>query len=403
MPLAPRFACTVISERRGAYHSTSRTGIDDATTRWAPAGASSTTRARHPGLAERPTPSDLGLDGRGRGLIGSRPGRSPAARPGARARAGHAQRGTDLGRGARRVDPAVGDHDLPRTAVVDPLVDDARRGRLADAQHDLGYERAGERRHPQQRIGVRDPGQAGARVRKDRPPELAEDTGMCRRAARPRRPGRGDDDRRRPRDRPRAWSGSSVPRRVAATTEQAIARPRRAAARETAGSRARVRRDRGRPRARRCAASERHVARAAPIGHARIREPPNRHDRRGAAGRSSAAPRRRAAPADGPPSAPPSGHAGLMRFDDGRVELGGGGAAGGEDHRRLTRGDGDPQRGERRRPFVVVDVNAEAIIRRERERHRRGSRPRSDACVPDAATHELVDHRRAERRSHIGR
>ena len=49
MPLAPRLACTVMSLRGVPNHSTSRTGIDEATTRWPPAGIAAVIARATPG------------------------------------------------------------------------------------------------------------------------------------------------------------------------------------------------------------------------------------------------------------------------------------------------------------------------------------------------------------------
>ena len=57
IPLAPRFECTVISLRGVPNHSTSRTGIDDATTRWPPAGMPAVIARAMPGSERLPSPA----------------------------------------------------------------------------------------------------------------------------------------------------------------------------------------------------------------------------------------------------------------------------------------------------------------------------------------------------------
>ena len=57
IPLAPRFACTVTSPRGVPNHSTSRTGIDDATTRWPPAGTLAATARAVPGSDKLASPT----------------------------------------------------------------------------------------------------------------------------------------------------------------------------------------------------------------------------------------------------------------------------------------------------------------------------------------------------------
>ena len=53
IPLAPRLACTATSLRGAPNHSTSRTGIDEATTRWPPAGTRAVTARAVPGSDSR--------------------------------------------------------------------------------------------------------------------------------------------------------------------------------------------------------------------------------------------------------------------------------------------------------------------------------------------------------------
>ena len=78
MPLAPRLACTVTSARGVAYHSRSRTGIDDATTRWAPARQRGEDVAGRAGLGRLRVVGEHGGDGRLGRLVEGEPPVGPS-------------------------------------------------------------------------------------------------------------------------------------------------------------------------------------------------------------------------------------------------------------------------------------------------------------------------------------
>ena len=129
MPLAPRLAITRTPVRGRAYHSTSRTGMDDDTTSELPAGSGGDDVAGHLGLGRLGVGVERRRDGRLRPGFGPRPAGRPRGAAGAPEAAGEggAQRG-GIGRhhqggGVLRVGPGAGrvDLHLARPGAGEPL------------------------------------------------------------------------------------------------------------------------------------------------------------------------------------------------------------------------------------------------------------------------------------------
>ena len=144
MPLAPRLAWTVTSGRGVAYHSRSRTGIDDATTRWAPAGSVARSARAVPGS------------------VGSGWSASTAAMAASAAASSSSHRSSQPGSGSgSEVDPTaatVCDGSSQRRSAIsvapvagEPFVHDPGGRWWPDAHDDVRAELVGQRRHPQQR------------------------------------------------------------------------------------------------------------------------------------------------------------------------------------------------------------------------------------------------------------
>ena len=198
IPLAPRLASTRGGcSRAGKNVSTSRTGIEDATTTVASGGSSDAQLGGDPRFAQSGGGERAG-DRRG----GRRSARVPAVEPVAVGAALHlggdrVERRARVGRedrrdGAGRVLPGVlgVEADLQRVVeAVQPAPQRLGGGEVADAQHEVGRVRGRPLGVAQQRVVVRDRGRAaagaGQRVGEQR------DRRPSRRSRRARRAGRG--------------------------------------------------------------------------------------------------------------------------------------------------------------------------------------------------------------------
>ena len=202
MPLAPRLACTCTSARGRAYHSTSRTGIELATTRWAPAGRLASSVRAVPGSV-------------GSGWSARTPSMASSA---AASSASH--RSIQPGSGSAEAHPThegsrwAGRHAEHRLGAPEDASHSftTRLAGGADPGDGIGPQRLAEARHPQQGVGVDGDRRADAGSRA-RPPR-----GPARPAPTPDRPpGRppADAGRAPPPHRQRRTAAGRWPRRTA--------------------------------------------------------------------------------------------------------------------------------------------------------------------------------------------
>ncbi len=401
MPLAPRLASTRRPERGTANHSTSRTGIDDDTTRVAPSGTERTTSRATAGsvgcawtdsteaMASPATASAWAHAPAQLSAPSGRRGRRRAPQVTGQHGGGGAGLGGDEGveRTVRIEAGPVGvDPHLPGRQPRQPLPHHLRRRQGAEAHHHLGGQALGHRRNPQEGVGVAD-GALG------RDPTAAAGIGQDR-------PARGPTQRHHRGGVVDAGAGHDDPppaghprgQRVEALVRQGLGLDHGLLPRATAGPA----RWKGRPRLthQRLAEREVQVHRAAGtpqprhradvhlggqrapgvvggrVGHPGIAEVAHRPPEqvllvdglRGA----------HAVQLGGPVGgAHDHGHPGLVGLDHRRVQLDGRGPAGGEHDGRATGGQAQPERQEAGGPLVVVHVQAQPRLGGQRQHHRR--------------------------------
>ena len=415
MPLAPRLESTRGGRSRaGKNVSTSRTGIEEATTRVASAGR------RTPSSAATRGSERLGKRGRDRGgrrAVGaastSPASRGPCAAARAPARAG--RRPTIVATAPAGSCHASSASNAICSALVEPVQPLAQRlgGRqVADAQHEVGRVAGGPLGVAQQRVVVRDrcraAARAGQRVGEQRQRErvgergerLAE-AGVALAAARDDHAARVRVDRRaqaveqrlrgarlraRPRD-PRAAAGA--PAAAGLLLGQRLVEHERLAQREVEVDRAGAAVERGPERAAGELAQPAHalgrgrlvVDLEVPLGRAAVeldlvdRLPGAELAQLGRAVGGEDEQR----------------HARLVGLDHrGRVVGRRGARGAGERHRHAGR-LGQPEREEAAAALVDVRGRADARLAREREHERRRARARRGAGLAQAAARQLVD------------
>ena len=175
IPLAPRLESTRGgSSRTAANVSTSRTGIDEATTSVASGGSSAVSVRASAGSLSSPA-SVRSIASRG-ARVRVAPGAEPGRVADGLGAAGERGRDRDEQRGGILVEREVADvrRVLPRGLRVDqhldrverrePLTQRLRRRQVAGADTAVGLRGAGERRLAQQRVVVRDRAAAAARA-----------------------------------------------------------------------------------------------------------------------------------------------------------------------------------------------------------------------------------------------